>query len=85
MSSFPRRLTQLRMDRENAEARVREMEDQLAEFQDELRRETGNKTVQQEHTHPMTPTQKYREKLSHPTIGFLKNKLRINSSTIFTG
>ncbi|XP_037640944.1 cingulin isoform X2 [Sebastes umbrosus] len=37
-------LTQLRMDRENAEARVREMEDQLAEFQDELRRESGNKT-----------------------------------------
>ncbi|KAM8734830.1 cingulin isoform 2-T2 [Acanthopagrus schlegelii] len=37
-------LTQLRMDRENAEARVRDMEDQLAEFQDELRRENGNKT-----------------------------------------
>ncbi|XP_039974243.1 cingulin isoform X2 [Xiphias gladius] len=37
-------LTQLRMDRENAEARVREMEDQLAEFQDELRRGNGNKT-----------------------------------------
>ncbi|XP_034553977.1 cingulin isoform X2 [Notolabrus celidotus] len=37
-------LTQLRMDRENAEARVREMEDQLSEFQDELRRESGNKT-----------------------------------------
>ncbi|XP_041650288.1 cingulin isoform X1 [Cheilinus undulatus] len=37
-------LTQLRMDRENAEARVREMEDQLAEFQDELRRESSNKT-----------------------------------------
>ncbi|XP_059195304.1 cingulin isoform X2 [Centropristis striata] len=37
-------LTQLRMDRENAEARVRGMEDQLAEFQDELRRENGNKT-----------------------------------------
>ncbi|XP_068591523.1 cingulin isoform X2 [Cebidichthys violaceus] len=37
-------LTQLRMDRENAEARVREMEDQLAELQDELRRENGNKT-----------------------------------------
>ncbi|XP_020497608.2 cingulin isoform X1 [Labrus bergylta] len=36
-------LTQLRMDRENAEVRVREMEDQLAEFQDELRRENGNK------------------------------------------
>uniref|UniRef100_A0A4W6FU39 Cingulin n=1 Tax=Lates calcarifer TaxID=8187 RepID=A0A4W6FU39_LATCA len=36
---FSRRLTQLRMDRENAEARVREMEDQLAELQDELRRE----------------------------------------------
>uniref|UniRef100_A0A3Q3VTA0 Cingulin n=1 Tax=Mola mola TaxID=94237 RepID=A0A3Q3VTA0_MOLML len=39
-------LTQLRMDRENAEARVREMEDQLAELQDELRRGTGNKTAQ---------------------------------------
>uniref|UniRef100_UPI0037E9867E cingulin isoform X2 n=1 Tax=Semicossyphus pulcher TaxID=241346 RepID=UPI0037E9867E len=37
-------LTQLRMERENAEARVREMEDQLAEFQDELRRESGSKT-----------------------------------------
>ncbi|XP_075965146.1 cingulin isoform X2 [Anarhichas minor] len=37
-------LTQLRMDRENAEARVRDMEDQLAELQDELRRENGNKT-----------------------------------------
>uniref|UniRef100_A0A3Q0RVJ4 Cingulin n=1 Tax=Amphilophus citrinellus TaxID=61819 RepID=A0A3Q0RVJ4_AMPCI len=37
-------LTQLRMDRENAEKRVREMEDQLAEFQDELRRENSNKT-----------------------------------------
>ncbi|XP_069552049.1 cingulin isoform X2 [Brachyistius frenatus] len=37
-------LTQLRMDRENAETRVREMEDQLAEFQDELRRENSNKT-----------------------------------------
>lgn len=45
VSSFPRRLTQLRMDRENAEARVREMEDQLAELQDELRRENGSKTV----------------------------------------
>ncbi|XP_076594334.1 cingulin isoform X1 [Chaetodon auriga] len=37
-------LTQLRMDRENAEARVREMEDQLAELQDDLRRDNGNKT-----------------------------------------
>ncbi|XP_070768255.1 cingulin [Enoplosus armatus] len=37
-------LTQLRMDRENAEVRVREMEDHLAELQDELRRENGNKT-----------------------------------------
>ncbi|KAK2910223.1 cingulin isoform X2 [Channa argus] len=37
-------LTQLRMDRENAEARAREMEDQLAELQDDLRRENGNKT-----------------------------------------
>ncbi len=71
MSSFPRRLTQLRMDRENAEARVREMEDQLAEFQDQLRRDNGNKTVQQKHTHPMTFAQKDREKLSHPAIGFL--------------
>uniref|UniRef100_A0A3B5B2B0 Cingulin n=1 Tax=Stegastes partitus TaxID=144197 RepID=A0A3B5B2B0_9TELE len=45
LSSCPRRLTQLRMDRENAETRVRTMEDQLAELQDELRRENGNKTV----------------------------------------
>lgn len=40
------------MERESAEARVREMEDQLAEFQDELRRETGGKAVPQEHSHP---------------------------------
>lgn len=58
VSSFPRSLTQLRMDRENAEARVREMEDQLAELQDELRRETGNKMVSQKHTlvHPHRKT-----------------------------
>ncbi|KAL0985258.1 hypothetical protein UPYG_G00154670 [Umbra pygmaea] len=37
-------LIQLRMERETAESRVREMEDQLAEVQDELRRQTGNKT-----------------------------------------
>ncbi|KAM3613757.1 uncharacterized protein V6R79_004727 [Siganus canaliculatus] len=37
-------LTQLRMDRENAEARVRDMEDQLAGLQDELRRDNGSKT-----------------------------------------
>nr|XP_040021066.1 cingulin isoform X3 [Gasterosteus aculeatus aculeatus] len=37
-------VTQLRMDRESAEVRVREMEDQLAELQDELRRENGSKT-----------------------------------------
>ncbi|XP_019897023.2 cingulin isoform X2 [Esox lucius] len=37
-------LSQLRMERESAESRVREMEDQLAEIQDELRRERGNKT-----------------------------------------
>ncbi|XP_061676698.1 cingulin [Syngnathoides biaculeatus] len=36
-------LTHLRIERENAEARAREMEDQLAELQDELRRENGNK------------------------------------------
>nr|XP_057939936.1 cingulin [Doryrhamphus excisus]XP_057939937.1 cingulin [Doryrhamphus excisus] len=36
-------LTQLRIERENAEARARDMEDQLAELQDELRRENGNK------------------------------------------
>lgn len=46
---YPRRLIQLRMDRENAETRVREMEDQLAEFQDEIRKETGSKTVSQQH------------------------------------
>lgn len=45
----PCRLIQLRMDRENAETRVRDMEDQLAEFQDEMRRETGSKTVSQTH------------------------------------
>ncbi|XP_054903883.1 cingulin isoform X2 [Poeciliopsis prolifica] len=37
-------LTQLRMEREKAESRVREMEDHLAELQDELRRENGSKT-----------------------------------------
>ncbi|XP_055020237.1 cingulin isoform X3 [Boleophthalmus pectinirostris] len=37
-------LTQLRMDRENAEARARNMEDQLAELQDEIRKENNNKT-----------------------------------------
>jgi len=37
------RLTQLRMDRENAESHVREVEDQLAGLQEELRRETDNK------------------------------------------
>ncbi|XP_037310057.1 cingulin isoform X3 [Pungitius pungitius] len=37
-------VTQLRMERENAEVRVRGMEDQLAELQDELRREDGSKT-----------------------------------------
>ncbi|XP_061529954.1 cingulin [Phycodurus eques] len=36
-------LTQLRIERENAEARAREMEDQLAELQDELRRENGSR------------------------------------------
>ncbi|XP_028832022.1 cingulin isoform X2 [Denticeps clupeoides] len=33
-------LTQLRMERENAESRVRDLEDQLASLQEELRRET---------------------------------------------
>lgn len=37
------------MDRENAEARVREMEDQLAELQDELRKDSGSKTVPRKH------------------------------------
>ncbi|KAM4601134.1 cingulin isoform 1-T1 [Polymixia lowei] len=37
-------LTHLRMDRENAEARVREMEDHLAELQDELRESSSGKT-----------------------------------------
>ncbi|XP_062395093.1 cingulin [Sardina pilchardus] len=36
-------LTQLRMDRESAEARVREQEDQLAGLQEELRREAENR------------------------------------------
>ncbi|XP_059363718.1 cingulin-like [Carassius carassius] len=36
-------LTQIRMDRENAESHVRELEDQLAGLQEELRRETENK------------------------------------------
>lgn len=48
----------MRMDRENAEKRVRDMEDQMAEFQDELRRESSNKTVSQtfglSHTHTNT-------------------------------
>ncbi|XP_024863562.1 cingulin isoform X1 [Kryptolebias marmoratus] len=37
-------LTQLRMDRGNAETRVRELEDQLAEMQEELRRDGDSKT-----------------------------------------
>ncbi|XP_028326762.1 cingulin isoform X1 [Gouania willdenowi] len=37
-------VTQLRMERENAEARVRNTEDQLAELQEVMRRENGNKT-----------------------------------------
>uniref|UniRef100_A0A8C0Y7C2 Cingulin n=1 Tax=Cyprinus carpio carpio TaxID=630221 RepID=A0A8C0Y7C2_CYPCA len=36
-------LTQIRMDRENADSHVRELEDQLAGLQEELRRETDNK------------------------------------------
>lgn len=36
-------LTQLRMDREHAESHVRELEDQLAGLQDELRRETDSR------------------------------------------
>ncbi|XP_051574712.1 cingulin-like [Myxocyprinus asiaticus] len=36
-------LIQLRMDRENAESHVRDLEDQLAGLQDELRRETDNR------------------------------------------
>uniref|UniRef100_A0A8C8GHL2 Cingulin n=1 Tax=Oncorhynchus tshawytscha TaxID=74940 RepID=A0A8C8GHL2_ONCTS len=37
-------LSQLRMERESAESRVREMEDRLGELQEELRTENGNKT-----------------------------------------
>ncbi|XP_038850978.1 cingulin-like isoform X2 [Salvelinus namaycush] len=37
-------LSQLRMERESAESRVREMEDRLVELQEELRTENGNKT-----------------------------------------
>ncbi|KAK7886816.1 hypothetical protein WMY93_026437 [Mugilogobius chulae] len=37
-------LTQLRMDRENAEAHSRNMEDQLAELQDEIKKDNNNKT-----------------------------------------
>uniref|UniRef100_A0A8C1SI15 Cingulin n=1 Tax=Cyprinus carpio TaxID=7962 RepID=A0A8C1SI15_CYPCA len=36
-------LTQIRMDRENADSHIRELEDQLAGLQEELRRETDNK------------------------------------------
>ncbi|XP_056300577.1 cingulin isoform X2 [Pseudoliparis swirei] len=56
-------LTQLRMDRENAEARVREMEDQLAEFQDELRRENGNKTDLMSCQAQLTDVSQLRQKL----------------------
>lgn len=62
---FPCRLTQLRMDRENAEAQVREMEDQMTGFQDELRRETSSKTVSQKHAHLNTPVQKSILKLKY--------------------
>ncbi|XP_008429923.1 cingulin [Poecilia reticulata] len=44
LSETQSELTHLRMDREKAESRVREMEDHLAELQDELRRENGSKT-----------------------------------------
>ncbi|XP_024123274.1 cingulin isoform X1 [Oryzias melastigma] len=37
-------VTQLRMDRESAEKHIRDMEDQLAELQEEMRRENGSKT-----------------------------------------
>uniref|UniRef100_A0A8C7FKL7 Cingulin n=1 Tax=Oncorhynchus kisutch TaxID=8019 RepID=A0A8C7FKL7_ONCKI len=37
-------LSQLRMERESAESRVRDMEDRLGELQEELRTENGNKT-----------------------------------------
>ncbi|KAM9404770.1 cingulin isoform 2-T2 [Salvelinus alpinus] len=37
-------LSQLRMERESAESRVREMEDRLVELQEDLRTENGNKT-----------------------------------------
>ncbi|XP_031643308.1 cingulin isoform X2 [Oncorhynchus kisutch] len=37
-------LSQLRMERESAESRVRELEDRLGELQEELRTENGNKT-----------------------------------------
>lgn len=45
------------MDRENAESRVREMEDHLAELQDEMRKDNGNKTVAEMHGHINTPTE----------------------------
>lgn len=66
-----RSLTQLRMERENAEARVRDMEDQLAEFQDELRRETGTKTVLGEHS---------RQHLTVRIISFFRKVLKVNTN-----
>ncbi|XP_030014113.1 cingulin isoform X3 [Sphaeramia orbicularis] len=56
-------LTQLRMDRENAETRVREMEDQLAEFQDELRRENSNKADLMSCQAEMTEVYQLKQKL----------------------
>ena len=58
------RLAQLRMEREKAEARGRDLEDQLAELQDELRRDSTKMvptdshphTHTHAHTHTPTPT-----------------------------
>uniref|UniRef100_A0A3B4A227 Cingulin n=1 Tax=Periophthalmus magnuspinnatus TaxID=409849 RepID=A0A3B4A227_9GOBI len=56
-------LTQLRMDRENAEARARNMEDQLGELQDEIRKENNNKTDLMSCQNEMTELYQAKQKL----------------------
>ncbi|CAL9705734.1 unnamed protein product [Knipowitschia caucasica] len=56
-------LTQLRMDREIAEAHARNVEDQLAELQDEMRRENNNKTELVSCQNEMTEIHQAKQKL----------------------
>ncbi|XP_029359265.1 cingulin isoform X2 [Echeneis naucrates] len=85
-------LTQLRMDRENAEARVRDMEDQLAELQDELRRDNINKTdlmssqaqmvEMSQQKHKLEETLKQRERELTALKGALKEEVATHDKEI---